>query len=115
MENATLTANVRGMNDLPHNMSCFPLVEPSSEHHETKQAHARHGPLQNHDVVVRVVLPVQEFNYLRNAGALIGHECQSPWGGVWDGQAKRKNIRCLDESAFSDLHEYKMLEMENSD
>lgn len=42
-----------------------------------KQAHAGHGPLQDHDVVVWVVLPVQEFDYLRDAGALIGHECQA--------------------------------------
>lgn len=62
------------------------------ELHETQQVHSRQGPLHDHYVVVCVVLPVQQFNYLRNAGALIGNQCQANLheGGVWDDQAKLK-------------------------
>lgn len=59
MEDPALTANVSGVNHLPHNVSCCALVEASSvELHETQQVHAR--LLRDHDVVV---------NYLRNVGA----------------------------------------------
>lgn len=72
MEDATLTANVSSVNDLLHNLPCCPLIETSSlELHEPKHVHARQRALQDHGVVVRVVLPVQQYNYLRNAGALL--------------------------------------------
>ncbi len=90
MEDATLAANISSMNDLPHKMSCHPLFEPLSLLHETKKAHARHGPLQDHDIVVRVVLPVQEFDYVWNAGVLIGHECQANLHGEAIGMARLK-------------------------
>lgn len=89
MEDATLTANVSSVNDLLHNLPCCPLIETSSlELHEPKHVHARQRALQDHGVVVRVVLPVQQYNYLRNAGALIGHECQADLHGEAFGMAR---------------------------
>lgn len=82
VEDAALTADVSGLNDLPHNMSCCLLVEASSlDVHETQQVRARRGPLHDHDIVVCVVLPVQKFNYVRNAGAFISHQCQADLQG----------------------------------
>ncbi len=60
------------------------------ELHETKQIHARQGPLHDHDVVVCLFLPVQQFNYLRSAGALIGHECQANLQGEAFGMTRLK-------------------------
>lgn len=42
-----------------------------------QQVHARKVPLYDQDVVICVIQLVQQFNYLRNAAALIGHQCQA--------------------------------------
>ncbi len=41
-------------------------------------------------VVVCLFLPVQQFNYLRSAGALIGHECQANLQGEAFGMTRLK-------------------------
>ncbi len=113
MEDATLTANVSGMNDLPHYMSCHLLIKLSSEFHKVKHAHAGHGPLRDHDVVVRVVLPVQEFDYLWYTGALIGQECQANLYGeaFWMTRLKERRY----DAWMEVLSQINMVETGNSD
>lgn len=113
MEDTTLTANASSMNDLPHNMSCHYLIKLSSELHKMKHAHAGHGPLRDHDVMVRVVLPVQESDYLWYAGALIDQECQANLYGeaFWMTRLKER----LYDAWMEVLSQINMVEMGNSD
>lgn len=63
-------------------MACNLFIEDASTAlQEVKEIDAGRGPLQDHDIMVREVLPVQQLNDVRCAGALIGKDCQADFQG----------------------------------
>lgn len=86
MENSSAAAAVCSLNHLPHHMACNLFIEDASTAlQEVKESDAGRGPLQDHDVMVREVLPVQQLNDVRCAGAIIGKDCQADFQGNGSG------------------------------
>lgn len=76
VQNPAVTAHLSCVCCLPHDNPCQILTNRVALQ-KLIQGLAGHGPLEDHDVVVRLHLPVQKLDDLRNPGLVVRMIVQS--------------------------------------